>query len=57
MGMFFEYLTLAFENQLDYSYQFKSFYLLLSVFLSLVSYLLLSLLIKAFKYQDINLKY
>jgi len=57
MGIFFEYLTLIFENKLDYGYHLKSLYLLLSVFLGLVFYLLLSLIIKAFKYEDIKLKY
>jgi putative peptidoglycan lipid II flippase len=57
MGLFFKYLVLSFENQLVYDYNFKSLYLILSVFLAIVFYLLLSLLIKAFKYEDIKLKY
>jgi len=57
MGIFFNYLTLNFESHLGYEHQFKSFYLLLSVFLSLSFYLFISLLINAFKYEDINLKY
>ena len=57
MGLFFKYLVLSFENQLVYDYNFKSLYLILSVFLAIVFYLSLSLLIKAFKYEDIKLKY
>ena len=57
MGLFFKYSILFFENQLSYEYDFKSFYLILTVFLSLLFYLLLSLAVKAFKYDDIKLKY
>ena len=57
MGLFFKYLVLSFENQLVYDYYFKSLYLILSVFLAIVFYLSLSLVIKAFKYEDIKLKY
>ena len=57
MAIFFKYLLLIFNNQLFYQYHFKSFYLILSVLLSLVFYLLVSFFIKAFKYQDIKLKY
>ena len=57
MGIFFRYLILIFESQLNYDYSFKSFYLILSVFLGFIFYIVLSLLIKAFKYEDIKLKY
>ena len=57
MGIFFKYVIMFFENQLVYDYYLKSFYLLLSVILGLIFYLLTSLLIKAFKYDDIKLKY
>jgi len=57
MGIFFNYLTVIFENQLSYEYQFKSLYLIFSVFLGLVLYLLLSFFIKAFNYKDLKLKY
>ncbi len=57
MGIVFKFLMLFFENQLSFDYNLKSFYLILSVFLGLIFYLLLSLLIKAFKYEDIKLKY
>jgi len=57
MGIFFEYLIFIFENKLIYEYHLKSLYLVLSVCLGFLFYLGLSLLIKAFKYQDIKLKY
>ena len=57
MGILFKYLTLIFENQLIYDYKFKSFYLVLSVLLSLIFYLLISFFIKAFNYKDLKLKY
>ncbi|MBD1162087.1 murein biosynthesis integral membrane protein MurJ [Pelagibacterales bacterium SAG-MED12] len=57
MGVFFKYLIIFFENQLVYDYYFKSFYLLISVILGLIFYLLISLFIKAFKFDDIKLKY
>ena len=57
MGIFFNYLILFFENKLIYQYNLKSIYLILSTFLSLVFYLSFSLFIKAFKYDDIKLKY
>ena len=57
MGLFFKYQILFFENQLAYEYNFKSFYLIFTVFLTLLFYLTLSLIIKAFKYTDIKLKY
>ena len=56
-GVFFKYLISVFGNMLVYSYHFKSFYLIFSVFLGLTFYLILSWIIKAFKYQDIKLKY
>ena len=57
MGVFFKYLTLIFENYLIYNYPFKSLYLILSVLLCLVFYLLVSFIIKAFNYKDLHLKY
>jgi len=57
MGIFFEYLIQIFRNQLVYDYDFKSFYLVLSVFLGLILYLLISFFIKAFNYKDLQLKY
>ena len=57
MGVFFNYLIFIFEDQLAFNYLFKSFYLILSVFLGLCFYLVTSLWIKAFQLKDINLKY
>ena len=57
MGLFFNYVILIFENKLAYSYDFKSFYLILSVLLGLIFYLLVSFFIKAFNYKDLQLKY
>ncbi len=57
MGIFFYYLTLVFENQLVYNYTLKSIYLILSVLLSMVLYLLISFFIKAFNYNNLQLKY
>ena len=57
MGILFYYLTIIFDKQLIYDYSFKSFYLIFSVLLSLIFYLLLSYFIKAFNYTDLQLKY
>ena len=57
MGIFFNYLTIIFKDQLIYEYHFKSFYLILSVLLGLAFYLLVSIFIKAFNYKDLQLKY
>ena len=57
MGIFFKYLIFAFENKLVYDFNFKSFYLILSVLLTLIFYLMVSFFIKAFNYKDLQLKY
>jgi len=57
MGLFFNFLILIFENELIYDYYLKSFYLILSVLLGLVFYVLVSFLIKAFNYKDLQLRY
>ena len=57
MGLFFTYLIVVFNYQLSYENSLKSIYLILSVFLGLVFYLLVTYLIKAFKLEDIKLKY
>jgi len=57
MGIFFRYLTLIFENKLIYDYDFKLLYLILSVLLGLAFYMIISIFIKAFKYEDIKLRY
>ena len=57
MGIFFKYMIMFFENQLVYDFELKSFYLILSALLGLIFYLLVSFFIKAFNYNDIQLKY
>ena len=57
MGIFFKLLTLVFESHLIYESNFKSIYLILSVLLSFIFYLLISYFIKAFNYIDLQLKY
>ncbi len=57
MGLFFNYLILLLSEKLIYSYDFKSIYLIISVILSLGFYLLVSFFIKAFKTEDIKLRY
>jgi len=57
MGLFFKYLILVFDTKLVYDFSFKSFYLILSVLLGLIFYLLVSFFIKAFNYKDLHLKY
>ncbi|MDC1112017.1 murein biosynthesis integral membrane protein MurJ [Candidatus Pelagibacter sp.] len=57
MGVFLNYLTNIFDNKLAYEQNFKSIYLVCSVLLTLIFYLLIAFFIKAFKISDINLKY
>jgi putative peptidoglycan lipid II flippase len=57
MGIFFNYLIDLFQNQLLYDYNFKSFYLILSVLLAFCFYLIVSFFIKAFNYKDLQLRY
>ena len=57
MGVFFNYLIFIFQNQLIYDSNFKSFYLIFLVLLTLGFYLLISFLIKAFNYKDLQLRY
>ena len=57
MGIFFNYLISIFQNQLVYEYNFKSFYLILSVMLALCFYLIISFFFKAFNYKDLKLRY
>ena len=57
MGLFFNYLINFFADNLAYEQTFKSAYLIVTVLLGLVSYLLIAILIKAFKFSDIKLKY
>ena len=57
MGIFFNFLLTYFSNYLIYEQNFKAFYLIGIVLLVLTSYILIAILIKAFKISDINLKY
>ena len=57
MGIIFNYLLIYFQNELSFDYDLKAFYLILSVALGLLSYVLISFLIKAFKTSDFNLNY
>jgi len=57
MGMFFNYVIHFFNNQLLYEASFKAIYLVGTTISGLIFYLLIAILIKAFKKSDINLKY
>ena len=57
MGIFFRHLLTSFHNYLEYGYSLKAIFILIFVFLSLLFYLLVSFLIKAFKLSDIRTKY
>jgi len=57
MGFFFNYLIVFFEANLSYEQSYKSVYLVGLVLIGLISYLLIAILLKAFKISDINLKY
>ena len=57
MGIFLNYLISIFQNKLVYDYYFKSFYLILSVLLTICFYLIISFFIKAFNYRDLQLRY
>jgi putative peptidoglycan lipid II flippase len=57
MGIFFNYLIYIFNDKLLYEASFKAVYLIGAVILGLIFYLLIAILIKAFKKSDINLNY
>tara|TARA_B100001093_G_scaffold12634_1_gene11754 strand:- start:480 stop:2009 length:1530 start_codon:yes stop_codon:yes gene_type:complete len=57
MGVFFNYLLIYFQNKLVFDYNLKAFYLIVSVVLGLLFYLLISFWIKAFKISDFKLNY
>ena len=57
MAVFFKFLILVFENQLSFEYYLKSVYLIITVLLCIAFYVFTSFLIKAFKIDDIKLKY
>jgi len=57
MGLFFSFLLNYFQNELAFDQIIKSLYLILSVVLGLLFYLIICYLFKAFKMSDIQLKY
>jgi putative peptidoglycan lipid II flippase len=57
MGIFFNYIINFFNDKLLYDENLKAIYLIFAAALGLLFYLLISLLIKAFKRSDINLNY
>ena len=57
MGFFFNYLLNFFQNELAFNQSIKSLYLVLSVILGLLFYLIICYFIKAFQMSDIKLKY
>ena len=57
MGIFFNYVIYFFNDKLLYEASFKAIYLIAAVILGLIFYLLIAILIKAFKRSDINLNY
>ena len=57
MGIFFNYIIYFFNDKLVYLENLKAIYLIGAVIMGLVSYLLIAILIKAFKKSDINLNY
>jgi putative peptidoglycan lipid II flippase len=57
MGIFFNHVIHFFNGKLLYEASFKAIYLVGVVTSGLIFYLLIAILIKAFKRSDINLKY
>ena len=57
MGLFFNFLLNFFQSELEFNEIIKSLYLVLSVILGLLFYLVVCYFIKAFKISDIKLKY
>ena len=57
MGIFFNYVINFFNDKLLYEASLKAIYLVGTVVLGLMFYLLIAILIKAFKRSDINLNY
>ena len=57
MGIFFKYVIYFLNDKLLYEASFKAIYLIGAVILGLIFYLLIAILIKAFKRSDINLNY
>ena len=57
MGIFFNYIIHFFNDKFIYQENLKGIYLFVAVMLGLAFYLLIAILIKAFKRSDINLNY
>jgi len=57
MGLFFNFLLNFFQNELAFNQSIKSLYLVLSVILGLLFYLIVCYFIKAFQMNDIKLNY
>ena len=57
MGIFFNYLIHVLNDKFLYKEIFKSAYLIGTVILGLLFYILVAIIIKAFKITDIHLKY
>ena len=57
MGLFFNFVLNFFQNELAFNQSIKSLYLVLSVILGLIFYLIVCYFIKAFQMSDIKLKY
>ena len=57
MGIFFNFIILFFNDKFNYQESYKGIYLVGVVILGLMFYLLIAILIKAFKRSDINLNY
>jgi len=57
MGIFFNYVIHFFSDKLLYEASFKAIYLIGAVLLGLIFYIIIAILIKAFKRSDINLNY
>ena len=57
MGVLFNFLLIYFKDYLVFEQNMKSFYLILSVVIGLLFYILISYWIKAFKIRDFKLNY
>jgi len=57
MGIFFNYIIHFYNDKFLYEASFKAIYLIGIVVIGLIFYLLIAILIKAFKRSDINLNY
>ncbi|QIZ21025.1 murein biosynthesis integral membrane protein MurJ [Candidatus Pelagibacter giovannonii] len=57
MSIFFNYIIHFFNDKLLYGASFKAIYLIGTIVLGLIFYLVIAILIKAFKRSDINLNY